>query len=365
MKKLMSCLILTALTLTLLLPAALADSVTVSGKVVSTESEIVTAPIGGTVSKIIQTAGTHVSAGDPLVTLDTTVVYAQESGVVRIFGAPGDQTESVAERYGAVAYVEPDYSYTISVSTKYAYDDENNRVIHPGESVYLKGYTDVKHTGRGIVTQVSGSTFTVEITSGSFSSGESVNVFRDSAYTAASRLGRGSVAHTDPKAYTGEGSIVRFAVENGASVKKGDALFETLTGEFDFLNMTGNQITATASGIIASVSVAPGTAIEKGASTVEIYPDSAMRIEASVSEASLRYLSVGSKVTVEFPYLRDDTVTVSGTVERISFLADGTNPDATEEDAGSTDEAYYLVYVAFNPVDEIRYGMSAVITSEN
>ncbi len=352
--------VLTALCLLLACASALADSVSVNGKVVSTEKEIVTAPIGGTVSKILSTAGTHVSAGDPLVTLDTTVVYAQESGVVRLFGAPGDQTESVAARYGAVAYVEPDYTYTISASVKYAYDAEENRLIHPGEAVYLKGYSDSKHTGRGTVTQVSGNNFTVEVSTGNFSSGESVLVYRKSNYAVSSRIGRGSIARTDPKAYTGEGSIVRFAVKNGASVQKGDALFETLPGTFDHLNMTGNQITSTVTGIISAVSVTPGSVIEKGAGTVEIYPDSAMRIEASVSEVNLRYFTLGSQVTVEFPYLQDETVTVSGVVERISFLADEAT-ETTEEE--STDEAYYLVYISFASVPNIRYGMSAVVSS--
>lgn len=360
MKKFLA--VLTVLCMLSALPAALADSVTLNGKVVSTESAIVTAPIGGTVSKILVSAGTHVNAGDPLVTLDTTVVYAQEDGVVRTFGEPGDQTESVVARYGAVAYVEPSASYTISASTRLAYDAEANRIIHPGESVYLKSYTNTKNTGTGIVTQVSGSSFTVEITGGTFDSGESVNVFRQISYTASSRIGRGSVAHADPKAYTGEGSIVSFFVENGSTVKKGDALFETLTGEFDYLNMTGSQITSTASGIVSAISVTTGSPIEKGAAAVEIYPDSAMRIEASVSETNLRSVAPGSAVTVEFPYLQENTVVVKGTVERVSFLADGTNPDADDETV-STGEAFYLVYIAFEPVENIRYGMSAVITA--
>ena len=343
------------------LSAALADTVSVNGKVVSTEKEIVTAPIGGTVSKLLSTAGAHVSAGDPLITLDTTVVYAQESGVVRLFGAPGDQTESVSARYGAVAYVEPDYSYTVTASVKYAYDTEANRIVHPGEAVYLKAYNDAKHTGRGIVTQVTGNSFTVEVSSGTFTSGEAVLVYRKSNYAAASRIGRGNIARVDPKAYVGEGSIVRFAVKDGATVKKGDALFETLPGTFDHLNMTGNQITSTVSGIVSAVSVTPGAVIEKGAGTMEIYPDSAMRIEASVSEVNLRYLPVGSRVTVEFPYLQDETVTVAGTVERISYLADGTDPSATAEE--SSDEAFYLVYISFDSVPNIRYGMTAIVSS--
>ena len=339
--------------------AALADSVTVNGAVVSTQSEVVAAPIGGTVRKLLTTAGTHVSAQAPLIALSTTVVYAQEDGTARLFGEPGDQTESVAARYGAVVYVEPDYHYTISASTRYAYDTEENKVIHPGEQVYLRSYNDAgKRTGTGVVNLVSGSTFNVEVTSGSFNGGEAVVVYRSSAYATSSRIGRGSATRTDPIAYTGEGSIVRFCVEDGAAVKKGDALFETLNGEFDHLSMTGDQVLSPVEGIVASLSVNPGDTLEKGAVTAEIYPDSAMRIEASVSEANLRYFALGSEVTVEFPYLGAEPITLPGTVERISFLADGTTDDEESE------EAWYLLYVDFEPVEGIRYGMSALITLE-
>ncbi len=361
MKKILA--VLTALLLVLAALPALADSVTVNGTVVSTESTVITAPIGGTVETLLTRVGARVAEGDALAALKTTVVYAQENGVVRLFGRAGDNTETVAARFGAVAYVEPAYSHTISASTRQAYDAEANRIIHPGEKVYLRAYSDIKKVGRGTVTLVSGTSFTVEITEGSFSTGDLVNVFRKSSYESASRLGRGSVAHTDPKAYTGEGSIVRFLVTSGQDVQRGDALFETLSGEFDQLKMSGTDIVSSAAGIVASLSVTPGTAIEKGAAAAEIYPDSAMRVEASVSETNLRSLTPGTKVSVEFPYLQENTVTVEGTVERISFLADGTNPDANEEET-SSDEAYYLAYIAFEPVENIRYGMSAVITTE-
>ncbi len=361
MKKLLA--VLTALLLLAACLPGLAESVTVNGTVVATESTVVTAPIGGTVKSLLTRVGARVDAGDALADLKTTVVYAEENGVVRTFGRAGDNTETVAARFGAVAYVEPSYSHTIAATTRQAFDAEENRIIHPGEKVYLRSYSDAKNVGRGTVTQVSGTSFTVEITEGAFSTGELVNVFRKSNYETTSRLGRGSVAHTDPKAYTGEGSIVSFLVTNGQDVKRGDPLFETLSGQFDALNMTGSAITSSVAGIVASISVTPGAAVEKGAAAVEIYPDSAMRIEASVSETNLRSLAPGSKVSVEFPYLQENTVVVEGTVERISFLADGTNPDASEEES-SSDEAYYLAYIAFEPVENVRYGMTAVITSE-
>lgn len=342
--------------------AALADSVTLSGSVVAVNSITVSAPIGGTVDEVPALAGMHVDAGDTLATLAPTVVYAQEDGVARVFGQPGDDTEVVAARYGAVVYVEPGCTHTISASTRQAYDAESNRIIHPGEKVYLRSYSDSRLVGEGTVTVVSGTSFTVEITSGSFSTGESVNVFRENTYLAVTRIGRGSVAHNDPKAYTGTGSIVRFLVQDGNEVHRGDALFETLPGQFDRLEMTGTEITASVSGIVNTVSATAGSAIEKGAAVAQLYPDDALRIEISVSETNLRYLPVGSRVTVEFPYLQENIVAVEGTVERVSFLADGTNPDAGDESV-SSDESYYLAYISFAPTDGVRCGMTAVVTS--
>ena len=356
--------VLTVLCLLMSCSAAMAASVTVNGKVVATQTETITAPIAGTVKKVQVTAGTHVASGASLMTFATTVVYAQEAGTVRIFGSAGEQTSSVANKYGAVAYVEPDSAYTISASTKYAYDNEANRVVHPGETVYLKSYTDAKSTGTGKVTQVSGTSFKVEITKGSFSTGESVMIFRRNSYAATTRIGRGPVSHADPVAYTGEGSIVKFSVKNGAAVKKGDALFETLNGEFEGLSVNSSKVTSTVDGIVASVSVTAGATIEKGAVVAEIYPDSAMRIEASVSEADLRYLPVGSSVTVEFPYLQEETVSVTGKVQKISYLADETTT-TTSEDGETTDEAYYKVYISFSNVENVRYGMRAIITSKD
>ena len=118
MKKLLA--VLTALLLLAACLPGLAESVTVNGTVVATESTVVTAPIGGTVKSLLTRVGARVDAGDALADLKTTVVYAEENGVVRTFGRAGDNTETVAARFGAVAYVEPSYSHTIAATTRQA-----------------------------------------------------------------------------------------------------------------------------------------------------------------------------------------------------------------------------------------------------
>lgn len=349
--------VLSALLLAFCVLPCLAESITLNGNVVSVASEKVTVRIGGTLKSISAAAGQHVSAGEELAALETVKVYAQESGIVRYFGAPGENTETVAAKYGAVAYIEPDGQYSISASTKNAYDSEETKTIHPGEKVYLRCYTDGKHTGTGVVTLVSGNSFTVEVDSGSYESGESVSVYRDQGYTTSLRIGRGNITRKDPIAYAGEGSIVKFCAKDGDHVNKGDALFETLTGTFDGLKMTGSAILSPTDGIVSSISALQGDVVEKGAAIAEIYPDSGMRISASVSESDLCNVQVGSQVKVEFMYANEIILITEGTVESISFLAQ----EKSAED--ESDEASYEVLVSFVPDALVRYGMNALITT--
>lgn len=55
--------------------------------------------------------------------------------------------------------------------------------------------------------------------------------------------------------------MVAYHVENGQKVKKGDLLFETLEGEFEPGAQAGSEIIAEKSGVIASISITPGSAL--------------------------------------------------------------------------------------------------------
>ena len=354
MKKLLALAIVLVLALTSV--CALAESITFDGTVVCENTVPAVAPIGGTLDSVTAKSGARVNAGDVLATLSTDVTYAKENGTVYFFGSVGDDAALVSSRYGAVAYVEPEYQYTIKASTSTAPTVEANRIIHPGEAVYLRGYTNITHTGEGIVTSVSGSNYVIEVHSGNFTTGETVSVFRDAAYNYSSSLGRGNIAHVDPVAYTAQGSIALYSVENGSSVKKGDPLFETLNGVFEGYKLTGTAITAPESGVICQVSASENSTVSKGTPVCMLYPDSGMRIRCYVSEYNLRYLDEGTEVIVAFPYLRDAR-TANGKVSAISYLADGVSADAGSE------EAWYTVYITFDSFDAVRYGMSAVITT--
>ena len=344
MKKLLICL----MALALMLPTALADTITVDGTVVSMETVPVLSTVDGTLSQVLLTEGDHVDAGQEAVVLYSVGVYANQSGTVRVMGAEGELVEALVERYGAVVYIEPDNDYTISASTRYAYDVEENKVIHPGETVYLRCATDGKHTGVGRVTAVSGTSFTVEVTSGEFESGENVYACRSTDYATNSRIGRGEAKHTSAVAYagTGTGRVYGMAVQDGASVGIGDLLYTTVETSASY------RIAADVAGTVAAVRVAAGDMIAQGSVIADIYPDEAVRVEIAVSENDLRDLHVGTGVTIEFK----DGQTAEGVIDRISAVAQ-VNEDPED------DTVRFSAYIRFDDAVSVRYGMTAKVTT--
>ena len=165
-RKALTALLIAAL---LLAPVALAETITLNGTVTASETHEIYAPIGGTVARVAVESGERVSAGDVLVSLSTTKVYADESGTVTgVFGQPGDSADTISGRYGAVMYIEGESVYTIDASTENAYNSTDTKFVHVGESVYLSCYSDGKHTGTGVITAIQGTDYTVKVLSGEF-----------------------------------------------------------------------------------------------------------------------------------------------------------------------------------------------------
>lgn len=343
----------------LLAQGAWAESLSFEGTVGASDETTVYAAIGGKVAEVNVQAGQHVSAGDVLATLETTKIYAGESGVISgVFGQPGDSAETVAQRFGAVMYIEGESVYTISASTENAYNAAANKFIHTGEEVYLSCYSDASHTGTGVVTSVSGTDFTVEVRSGEFLIGETVSVFRGGEAVSSQRIGRGTLSRRTPTAVTASGSIVSIAVKDGDSVQKGDLLLETLDGDFDGLYMSGSEIRATVSGTVAQISLQEGARTEKDAAAATIYPDGAMRVEAQVAETDLGEIHVGDAVNVELLWNEDSEAVYPGTVTMISAIA-----EESQQQEDGDGAVCYTVYIDFTPDENTRYGMSAVVTT--
>lgn len=350
MKKFLICL------MALMLSAfpALAETATMDGTVVSIESIAVLAPAAGIIRDVTVQAGNHIEAGTEIAALYDQAVYAEQSGTIKVFGAEGESVETLTARYGAVVYIEPDCRYTISASTRNAYDAIENTIIHPGETVYLRCSTDnYEHTGIGMVTAVSGSSYTVEITEGAFTDSETVLIYRSSGYEATTRIGKGTTSYNGPVAYTGSGTVNSIYVEDGMHVEAGDILYRTLDVSAFDQNMISN-----ATGTVAAIHVAAGDAVEQGALIAEIYPDSAMRIEVTAEEQDLKNIQVGSMVTISFT----NGVMAQGQVERISGVQQETESTDDDED---DDTVYFSVYVSFTATQDISYGMTAKVSTSD
>ena len=339
-------------TLLLAIGAAGAETLSLSGTVEAGVTVPVYAPIGGTVDNVSVEKGMRVAAGDILFTYRTEKTYAAEDGTVTgVFAQEGDDAETVTERYGADLYIEGNTKYTISASTNKAYSSIDTTFVHTGESVWVLCRTNADRKGQGIVTAVDGSSYTVLVTEGGFITGDSVSIFRDEACSEKQRIGRGSIARVSPTAVTATGAVVNMAVKDGDTVKRGDLLLETLSGTFEAYTMTGTAVPAAEEGAVVSVSVEAGATVSKGDVIAQIAPLSGMRVEASLSADDRKSLKAGDKVTIELE--TDESNSFEGTVRYITELP--------EEDA---EEVTYKAIIDFTPDEDVFFGMSVVVTSE-
>ena len=98
-----------ALVLMLAAGTACADTLSLNGTIEYGETVPVYAPIGGTVENVAVEQGMRVNAGDTLFSYRTDKTYASEDGTVSgVFVQPGDDAETVTERFGADLYIVPE-----------------------------------------------------------------------------------------------------------------------------------------------------------------------------------------------------------------------------------------------------------------
>lgn len=331
--------------------AAAAETVSMNGTIEAGKTVTVYAPIGGTVETVNVETGEKVTAGQELLSLKTTKVYASQDGVIRgVFGQEGDNAEKTAEQYGAVMYLEGNTLYTVSASVTKAYSSVETMTVHPGEKVYLQCRNTAARAGTGRITLIDGTNYTVIVDEGEFLPGDSVDVYREQAHTDRSRVGRGTVSRISPEAVTATGAITRIAVKDGTRVQKGDVLMETLEGSFDAYNMTGTKICAEQDAVVSTVSADEGGTIAKDAAVFQLIPLDALRVATSVEADELKNLQVGDPVIVELE--SDESKVYEGTISFISAL-----PEESEE------EVTYRVLVAFTPDEDAALGMKVIVTT--
>ena len=315
--------------------------------------------LSGDASRSVPLGGYTLSGSGQIA--DITLTDGTVSGV---FASEGDSADGIKTRYGGLGYIEPINRYTLSCSTEKAYNSSENRYIHISESIYLKCTKDGSHQGRGIVTAIDEkdeSKYTVEVTGGEFYMGETVDIYRNSEYETASRIGRGTVGRTQAVAVNGTGSVLRIHVKPGDTVERGELLFETVTGTLDGLYAPDTQVVSDVAGVVATVDASNGTAVEKDAKIATIYPSDDMQIKMVISEADLGDVSVGGKAEVEFNWDADSGKRFEGTISSISYLSEKPGEGST---SSSQQSAQYVAYVDFTPDETVRIGMTVIVYVE-
>ncbi len=345
---------ITACLLFLCVPALADYELAYEGTIVVQDSVPVAAPYGGRVSEVLVRKGDLVQEDDTVARIATTPVYAPLEGTVSgIYAEEGDSAASITERYGAVLYIEPLHKYKITATTEKAYNSSETKYIHLGEEIYLSCTTDGSHYGTGIVTTLTDTGYTVEVTGGEFYMGEKVGIYRKSDYDKESCIGRGTVGRTSPVAVKEAGSILKIHVKNGDFVERGQLLYETVSGDLDGLYAPQGSITAPFTGIVASVDTTAGANVNKNDTLLKLYPASAMQASFNLPESDLTSLAVGDPVTVEFDWTNEDITVTTGKIASISHMG--------EADGEGSSKIIYKTYVDFVPIGDIRLGMNVTV----
>ena len=303
--------VFTALLLALSLSCAGALAATANASIAAPVTHKLVAPFAGTLLPFDLAQGDAVEEGDLLFALDTTPVYAAQSGTVAaVFVSEGDDGAGAQQHYGAMAYIEPEYPLYIDADNKDAYDKDENFYQHAGEALYLKwGYT----TGTGMILSVDGDDYIVEIHSGDFDPDDTVRCFRESHHPQSSEIGRGKVKRFADIAVNAAGRVARVHVQPGDTVKTGDLLFEMIDPQS--APGVSAEITAPASGAVTQLAAVSGAQVYRGQLLCEIADLSLLELSVELDELDLTTVSVGDTLSYTLDAYGDKVFT--GTVTKV------------------------------------------------
>lgn len=343
MKKNLS--LLLCLLLLAMMPAALAEGIELDGTIEAGRTLTITAPYTGKVGDFTAQAGDLLAGGDLLFPLSVTTVYAETDGTVTgLFAQPGDRAAAVVDRFGALGYVERDELFSAACTTAGADSDIEDKIVHPGETVYLKSTQNSDRRGVGRVISVSGSSYTVEVTDeGNLRVNEALKVYRDKEHKTDFCIGSGRTSRIDPVAITAEGYVLAVHVTDGQRVSRGDVLFSIVPDQLH--GMQGGEAAALMpqDGVLLSVSAQSGAEAAKDSVLATYCPAGDMQLVCPVDEMDLAGVAVGMRASIALDAYPDEPLT--GEVVKIAAAAD--------------ENGEYAVTVALDENDQVRIGMSA------
>lgn len=347
MKRRFAMLMAWALTLTLFAGGALAET-SYAGRIAPGETVQVTSPFTAAAERVDAEAGDFVHSGDALFQLAADKVCAPCDGTVRgILVQEGDSLEDAALFYPGALYIELQAEYLLRASSDAATGEKENKILHVGETVYLRRSSDSnRRTGTGRITAVADGSFTVEVLSGDLILDDSCYIYRSSAYDYDTRIGKGTVARNAPVAVSASGTVLRLLVQDGQTVRKGELLMETAA---DAPRNASAQVVAPVDGIVASSSVTVGGALSQDQLAMEIWPQGTLVIVLDADEYDLPKLEIGQRYTAALDCMPSRKY--EATVVEIGY--------APIQENGKTT---YEVRLSFANDDFVRPGMSVTLT---
>ena len=317
----------------------------IEGTIEPARTLMILAPYSGQAGDIDLAVGDALQEGDALLEIATTKVYADFDGVVTgVFAKAGDRAASVAERYGALVYMEREEIYTAECTTNGSSSDNENKIVHVGETVYVQSTADNKRDGVGVVTGVSGKAYTVVIRLiDELRITDQIKIYRESDHDNDSCIGSGKISRIDPVGISAEGSVLAVHVSAGQRVSRGDLLLETVPDALEKMQGGDGVVRMPQDGVLLSVSVASGAQIAKDQAIAAYCPAGEVKLVCRVDEEDMAQIAVGDRMTVTLEAMEDKQI--SAVVTKI---------------AAATDEnGEYAVTLALDKTEGLRIGMSA------
>lgn len=303
------------------------------------------APYSGRVGDMDLRAGDVIAAGETLFTLSTKKVYADFDGVVTgVFAQPGDSAASVQNRYGALMYMEGESLYRADCTTNGSHSDNENKIVHVGETVYIQSTEDRKREGVAIVTGVADKNYTLEvILDDGLRVNDSVRVYRDNDHETDTCIGTGRISRINPTAVTSDGHVLAVHVQDGQAVSRGDLLLETVPDALDGMMGGDGSVALEQDAVLLNVLVSAGNQVSKDQVLATYCPAGEMKLVCSVDEEDLAFLETGDEMTVTFDALGETQI--RATVDSIAAAAD--------------ENGEFAVTLTLEKTDGVRIGMSA------
>ena len=294
----------------LALAASPALAETYAGTTVAVRTTVLVSESGGVLESLALLPGQTAEAGETVGSTRLEKVFAAWDGTVALCCAQdGDSVD------GTVLEISPTSRYTVYCTVDGAYSAPETELVHTGEQLYLCCTANGTHRAVGVVTSIDGAAYQVEVIGGELYVGETVNLYRDADFSAAQRVGVGTVVGAEPIEYSASGTLIELCVEEGEKVERGELLFT-------YAQSDSTQIVSPAGGVIASVLAAPGDVLQAGQTIAELVQSGDVRIEVQLSAADAARIEIGDAAT----YIRADDPTETprtATVERVSAIAGG------------------------------------------